>query len=81
MRTEWFVIDRFEGDTAILQNDDGADFNVEGSIIDPASSEGSVLRVAIDDGGEPQWETALVDDDETERRRAAARARIERLRR
>ncbi len=80
MRTEFFAIDRIEGVTAVVQGDDGKDHAVPFGALPPTSQEGSVLRVDLDDQGDPDWNTARVDEQETHRRIAEARARIEELR-
>ena len=80
MRTEFFAIDRIEGDTAVVQGDDEKDHAVPFGALPPTSQEGSVLRVHVDDQGHPDWNTARVDEQETHRRIAEARARIDELR-
>ncbi len=80
MRTELFAIDRIEDETAVVQGDDGRDHMVPIGALPPPSQEGSVLRVHVDDQGGPDWNTARVDEQETHRRIAEARARLERLR-
>jgi hypothetical protein len=80
MRIEVFVVDRVEGRTVVLQDDEGRDHRVPVGAVPPTATEGSVLRVSVDDRGDAQWETAEVDGDETARRRAAAQARIDELR-
>ena len=80
MRTEIFAIDRIEGDTAVVQGNDGRDHEVPIGALPPTSQEGSVLRVQVDDQGYPDWTTARVDEQETHRRIAEARARIDELR-
>ncbi len=80
MRTDFFAIDRIEGNTAVVQGEDGKDRAVPIGALPPTSQEGSVLRVDLDDQGHPDWNTARVDEQETHRRIAEARARIEELR-
>jgi hypothetical protein len=80
MRTKFFAIDRIEGNTAVVQSEDGKDHAVPIGALPPTSQEGSVLRVDLDDQDDPDWNTARVDEQETHRRIAEARARIEELR-
>jgi len=80
MRTDFFAIDRIEGNTAVVQGEDGKDRAVPIGALPPTSQECSVLRVDLDDQGHPDWNTARVDEQETHRRIAEARARIEELR-
>ena len=80
MRTEFFAIDRIEGNTAVVLGDDGRDHAVPIGALPHTSQEGSVLRVRLDEQGHPDWNTARVDEQETHRRIAEARARIDVLR-
>ena len=80
MRTDFFAIDRIEGNTAVVLGEDGKDHAVPIGALPPTSQEGSILRVDLDDQGDPDWNTARVDEQETHRRIAEARARIEELR-
>jgi len=79
MRTEFFAVDRIEEQTVVLQDGEGRDHPVSSSTLGPTLTEGSVLRVSVDDRGNAHWETATVDDDETARRRAQAQDRIDEL--
>lgn len=66
------IIDRFEGSIAVLETDSGM-LDVEKSLIPDNAEEGDVLR--CENG------VYTVDSDATEERRAAVRAKLNRLRR
>ena len=67
-----YVLDRYEGDWAILEDEDGRVLKVARDTL-PQASEGEALEEA--DG---RWR---VDPERTERLRRQARARLERLKR
>ncbi len=67
-----YVLDRYEGDWAVLENEDGRMLKVARDTL-PQASEGEALEEA--DG---RWR---VDPERTERLRRQARARLERLKR
>lgn len=67
-----YVLDRYEGDWAILEDEDGRMLKVARDTL-PQASEGEALEEA--DG---RWR---VDPERTERLRRQARARLERLKR
>ena len=75
-----FVIDRFEGDTAVLLGDDGSEHEVQRSLLPPGAREGSVVRVPVS-GPLPDWSRAVLDEAELHRRDIAARERLDRLKR
>ncbi|HHY13868.1 MAG TPA: DUF3006 domain-containing protein [Thermoanaerobacterales bacterium] len=58
------VIDRFEGEYAVVELDDGKMKNIEIALLPPEVAEGTVL--VIDD------DNIYVDKDETERRKEKA---------
>lgn len=67
-----YVLDRYEGDWAVLENEDGRVLKVARDTL-PQASEGEALEEA--DG---RWR---VDPERTEQLRRQARARLERLKR
>lgn len=64
----------------MVQDDAARDYRVPTTELNRKWLEGTVLSVAVDERGEPQWDSAVADLAETERRRADAQARIDRLR-
>jgi hypothetical protein len=79
-----YVVDRVEGtgaaQVAVLVPDAGASVDVPASALPTGMAvEGAVLRVPVR-GGAPAWGEAVRDPAEEARRKAAARARVERLR-
>jgi hypothetical protein len=70
------ILDRVEGPTAVLLDAEGRQIAVPVERLprNPRPSQGDVLRVPVDDAQRPDWFAARVDQEETERRRAAARA-------
>jgi hypothetical protein len=75
------VVDRIEGPTAVLVDDGGRQIAVPVDRLprNPPVREGDVLRVPLDDTQRPDWFAAVVDQAETERRRAEAQGAPERL--
>jgi hypothetical protein len=73
------VLDRIEGPTAVLIDDDGRQTALPFDRLPKGTKEGDVLRVPLDHAERPDWFNGVVDPAETERRRAEARAALERL--
>jgi hypothetical protein len=75
------VLDRIEGPTAVLVDEGGRQIAVPVDRLprNPRVQEGDVLRVPVDHAQRPDWFAAVVDQAETERRKAEARATLERL--
>ena len=76
-----YAIDRVAEGSTVLIGDDGDIVTVDTAVLPPGTGEGSVLRVPLGDDGEPRWTGAFVDREETDRRLADARQRLERLKR
>ncbi len=76
-----YAIDRVAEGSTVLIGDDGDTVTVDTAVLPPGSEEGSVLRVPLEDDGELRWAGAFVDQEETDRRLADARQRLERLKR
>jgi hypothetical protein len=79
-----YVVDRLEGAgaarVAVLVPDAGASVDVPSSTLPKGTAvEGAVLRVPVRSGA-PVWGEAARDSAEEAQRKAAARARVERLR-
>jgi hypothetical protein len=72
----FYVVDRIEGDVAVVVSDDGRTFDVERRVLPKSSREGTVLRV---EGPTPDWATAVVDETERQRRLDRAREDLKRL--
>lgn len=75
----WYTVDRIEGATAVLVDDDGRTLDVPKRGLPAGAVEGTVLRVPLGKDAKPEWARARVDQDEAARRRAEAQDRIERL--
>ena len=78
-RAIW-VVDRIEGDTAVLVEDEtGRTLDVSRTLISVSVDEGTVLRVPATEEGGPDWGLALADEELRERRLAEARDILEEL--
>jgi hypothetical protein len=75
------VVDRVEGTIAILEADDGREFQLAPRELRPRAVEGQVYRVDLDADGSPLWKTAVADEKERDRRMKELDARMKRLRR
>ena len=73
----YYVIDRFEGKTAVIVADDGTALNVPRERLPRGCREGTVLR--IDTPGPPDWSQAIIDETERARRIERARDTLRRL--
>ena len=68
-----WVVDRIEGDTVVLVEDEtGRTLEVSRSLISVSVDEGTVLRVPITEEGGPDW--SLAERDEELRRRRLSEA-------
>ncbi len=77
-----WVIDRFEGDVAVLVEDGtGAAREAPRRSLPKGARAGDVLRVPVDASGEPDWTRATADEALRREREDEARAAIDRLRR
>lgn len=76
----WLCVDRVEGNTVILIDDEAAVLSLPREVYVTLTSkeprESDVLRAELENG---QPVSAVVDDAETERRHRAASARLSRL--
>jgi hypothetical protein len=79
--TKLYVVDRLEGDRAVLIADDDPQVEVPTTSLPFRVKDGMVLRVPIDVHGHPTWTSAERDEAEERRRMNAARDRLERLQR
>ena len=69
-----WVVDRIEGDTAVLVEDGtGRSLDVSRSLISVSIEEGTVLRVPATKEGAPDWRLAVPDEELRQRRLAEAR--------
>lgn len=75
-----WVVDRIEGDTAVLIEDGtGRSLDVSRSIMTVRVDEGTVLRVPVSEEGRPDWRLAVPDEELWRRRLAEARDILEQL--
>jgi len=81
MSTEYqrFVIDRIEGQWAVLMADDETTHEVARALLPEGSREGVVLRVPSPNPREFEWERARVDEDATEERLEKAKRLLEEM--
>ena len=77
----FFVIDRFEGSTAVIVADDGREFEVPRRALPADANEGTVLRLNLENPVTGDWSAAAVDDTEQARRQRQARKTTDRLKR
>lgn len=75
-----FVVDRIEGRIAVLVLDSGEQRAVPIGDLPVGVSEGTVLRVPLNESGVPSWTAAQIDEEEEERRRQAAQTILDELR-
>ena len=64
----FFVVDRFEGDIAVLVGDDDTTFDVPRRQLPKGAREGSVFRIKYNAKGKPDWATAELDEVERKKR-------------
>ena len=64
-----YVVDRIEGVVAVLVGDSGEEAAVPLADLRFAPAEGLVVRVPLDDAGNPEWGNAAPDEAATEKRR------------
>ena len=77
---EIWVVDRIEGDTAVLVEDaTGRTLEVSRSLISASVDEGAVLRVPATEEGGPDWSLAEPDEEFRQRRLAETRDVLEQL--
>lgn len=76
----FYVVDRLEGELAILVADDGTTVEVTRTRLPREAREGSVLRVPLSQAAPPDWSKGVLDEAEQQRRLSEARARLEDLR-
>ena len=75
-----WVVDRIEGDTAVLVEDGtGRSLDVSRSLISVSIDEGTVLRVPATTDGDPDWSVAVRDEELRQRRLDEARDILEEL--
>ena len=75
-----WVVDRIEGDTAVLVEDGtGRTLDVTRSLLTVSVDEGTVLRVPVTDEGRPNWRLAMPDEELRRRRLAEARDVLDQL--
>jgi len=70
-----FVVDRLEGDQAVLVGDDDTTFTVPRRQLPIGTREGAIFRIGYDNKGKPDWTTAEPDEAETKKRARETRER------
>ena len=80
-RREIWIVDRFEGDLAVLERALHATLTLPRSLLPAGTREGDVLRVAAAASDEESRLTIARDAEETRRRTAQARAQLDQLKR
>jgi hypothetical protein len=77
---ETWVVDRIEGDIAVLVEEEGEIVvELSAGALGPHAEEGAVLRVPLGSVGEPVWSEAVRDLEAEEEWLRNAEARLERL--
>lgn len=74
------AVDRIEKTIAVLEGDDGRDFEVPVKSLTDRPKEGMVYRVPVDSEGKPDWAQAVADSVEAARRVADRKRRMDALR-
>lgn len=74
----FYAVDRIEGSVAVLVADDGSTIDVSRSELPARVREGTVLRVALDNGS-PDWSSAELDERERQRRLKDAEDQLKKL--
>ena len=77
----YYVIDRIEGNSAVIVADDGREFEVPRRVLPDDADEGMVLRLNLDQPLTGDWSAAAVDDEERARRQRQARKTLDRMKR
>ena len=79
-RQEIWVVDRIEGDRAVLVEDGtGRSLNVSRSLMSVGVDEGAVLKVPVTEEGQADWSLAVLDEELRRRRIAEAQNILEQL--
>ena len=78
--SEFFAVDRFEGQIAVLVGDDGTTYDLPRSRLPRPLREGDVLAVPMDERGTPDWPAATRDEAERSRRVGEMKKALDRLR-
>jgi hypothetical protein len=76
----FYVVDRIEGDIAVLVGDDNKSFDVPRRQLPKGTREGSVFRLTKTIKGQPDWTMAELDEVERKRRLKEMKETVERLR-
>lgn len=76
---ELWVVDRVEGDLAVVVSEDGRSVEVDRDALPRACRAGDVVRVTRSADGELAWNDAVVDEEATRERRAEAERILDEL--
>lgn len=77
----YFVVDRFEGSSAVIVADDGREFAVPRRALPDDVPEGTVLRLNLEHPVTGDWSAAAVDEAEQARRQRRARTTFDQMQR
>lgn len=75
-----YAVDRIEGSLVVLLADGGGQETLRLNQLPKGLTPGTVLSVRQTENGQPDWPSALVDREETERRRGEANQILDELR-
>lgn len=74
-----FAVDRIEKGVAVLLSDSGRTLEIGEGLLPEGAREGSVIRVAWNEAGEIDWNTAEIDEAERDRRLSEAHRVLDEL--
>lgn len=80
-REHFFAVDRVHENDAVIMDDTGRALTIPLDRLPTGVAARTVLRVSIDNEGNPHWSTAKIDEAETQRRKQAAGDLLNKLRR
>lgn len=75
-----FAVDRLHENDAVLVADSGRAFTVQLDRLPNGLEVGMMLRASVDDAGNPDWSTATIDREETEKRKRPSTELSDKLR-
>ncbi len=77
---QFYAVDRIEGAFAVLISDAGVEFSLRLTRLPRGVQEGTILRVADDATGNPNWPSAQIDEAEAQRRKQEVEELLRELR-
>jgi len=81
MKYAFYVVDRLEGNIAVLVSDSGATVQMPRVELPTGLREGAVLRVRFGAQNLPDWSSAVLDKEEEQRRLREAKEMLDDLKR